>query len=400
MANRFHVALSYPGEHRDYVEKVAHALSNTLTHDKVFYDRNYEAELSRPNLDTYLLQIYHEQSDLVVVFLSREYDKKDWCRLEFRAIRDLIKRRRDDEIMFVRVAEGDVAGVLGIDGFVDARNRPASEVASLICKRLRKPLIGSSPSAATRLPQRRTIVLWSATTAVVALILLGVALFVQSIDDVPPPELVPDLVRDLDIHFQRLRQTGSFDVLNPDSEPLELGDRLQFHVVLNRPAWVYLYWIDEKGEFTRVWPEDEDLAAQQPVDELYVPSLAPSHNPDRQQWIDVAGAPGLDLILAAATTRPLPVERLEEFEAHRMHPVFRDGSGTLTDFPVGRIRPGRGDITLPQLTLVLPEAVRLQVQRLDVPDVELDEADSFRRMLPDYFNAWQGIVFPHVLPTR
>ncbi len=136
MSKRFAVALSFPGEHRDYVKQIADTLVTSLTKPRVFYDRYYEAELSRPNLDTYLQKIYHDESELVVVVLCKEYDEKEWCGLEFRAIRDLIKKRRDDEIMFVRVADGDVKGVFGIDGYVDARNRPASEIAEVICNRL------------------------------------------------------------------------------------------------------------------------------------------------------------------------------------------------------------------------------------------------------------------------
>jgi len=136
MTKRFGVALSFPGEHRAFVEQVANNLTSTLTKERVFYDRYYEAELSRPNLDTYLQGIYHDDTELVVVVLCKEYDEKEWCGLEFRAIRDLIKKRRDDEIMFVRVADGDVKGVFGIDGYVDAKNRQPSEIAQLICDRL------------------------------------------------------------------------------------------------------------------------------------------------------------------------------------------------------------------------------------------------------------------------
>jgi len=136
MSKRFAVALSFPGEHRSYVQAIADALAASLTKPRVFYDRYYEAELSRPNLDTCLQKIYHDDSELVVVVLCKEYDEKDWCGLEFRAIRDLIKKRRDDEIMFVRVADGDVKGVFEIDGYVDAKNRPATEIAQVIRDRL------------------------------------------------------------------------------------------------------------------------------------------------------------------------------------------------------------------------------------------------------------------------
>ena len=136
MSKRFSVALSFPGEHRDYVEDVAKSLSRTLTRDKVFYDKYYEAELARPNLDIYLQDIYHNQTELVVVMLCKEYDEKEWCGLEFRAIRNLIKERKDDEVMFVRVAQGDVKGVFGIDGYVDAEGRPAKDIAKVIHERL------------------------------------------------------------------------------------------------------------------------------------------------------------------------------------------------------------------------------------------------------------------------
>jgi hypothetical protein len=95
MPTRFSVAMSFPGEHRALIEAVANALADQLTPEKVFYDRYYEHELARPNLDIYLQQIYHDDAELVVTFLCQKYSEKDWCGLEWRAIRDLIKKRRD-----------------------------------------------------------------------------------------------------------------------------------------------------------------------------------------------------------------------------------------------------------------------------------------------------------------
>ena len=51
---RFRVALSFPGEHRERVEKIAEALAGRLGRERVLYDRWYAAEFARPNLDTYL----------------------------------------------------------------------------------------------------------------------------------------------------------------------------------------------------------------------------------------------------------------------------------------------------------------------------------------------------------
>ena len=130
------MALSFPGEVRPFVESVANELATSLGRKTVFYDRYHEAELARPNLDTYLQRIYRDDSDLIVVFICQDYDEKDWCHLEARAIRDLIKRRKDDEVMFVRVDDGDVAGVFSVDGYIDAKERKPSEIAEVIVRRL------------------------------------------------------------------------------------------------------------------------------------------------------------------------------------------------------------------------------------------------------------------------
>lgn len=132
---RFAVALSYPSEWRQYVEDVDAELCSIFDGEHVFFYKRFEAILARANLDTYLQKIYHDQSDLVVVFLCAEYECKEWCGLEWRAIRDLIKRRRTDEVMLVRFDNSDIKGTFSTDGFVNVNERPPKEIASLIRQR-------------------------------------------------------------------------------------------------------------------------------------------------------------------------------------------------------------------------------------------------------------------------
>jgi hypothetical protein len=138
---RFSVALSFPGELRTKVEGVAKALVKSLNREGVFYDKWYEAELARLNLDVYLQEIYHKDSDLVVVFVCPEYDKKDWCGLEWRAIRDLIKQRSDVDIMFVKIGAIDLKGLFSIDGYVDGTRKSPTAIAELILQRVANPAI-------------------------------------------------------------------------------------------------------------------------------------------------------------------------------------------------------------------------------------------------------------------
>ena len=63
-ARRFRVALSFPGEHRARVEKIAEELVAKLGWEKVLYDGWYAEEFARVNVDTYLTRLYHDKSDL------------------------------------------------------------------------------------------------------------------------------------------------------------------------------------------------------------------------------------------------------------------------------------------------------------------------------------------------
>jgi len=134
--HHFDVALSFPGEVRGYVEQVAMHLERLLGPDRYFYDANYTAQLARPSLDTFLQAIYRDRSRLVVVFAGSDYQRKDWCGIEFRAVREIIKAREHDRVMFVRMDDGEVEGIFGQDGYVDTRQHNPDEVASFIAERV------------------------------------------------------------------------------------------------------------------------------------------------------------------------------------------------------------------------------------------------------------------------
>lgn len=134
---RFKVALSFPGERREYVAAVAAEVKKRLGRDNVFYDRDFTAQLARPNLDTVLQRIYLNNSDLVVVFLCAEYERKEWCGLEWRSIRTITKNKNDHAIMFMRFDNAEVSGFLSVDGYVDLDDYTPLEAARLIVERVR-----------------------------------------------------------------------------------------------------------------------------------------------------------------------------------------------------------------------------------------------------------------------
>jgi hypothetical protein len=133
---RFKVGLSFPGELRGLVGPVAENLGRELGRERVFYDHFYEAELARPNLDVYLQSLYHDESEMIVIFLCSDYAKKEWCGMEWRAVRDLIKTRRDADVMLLRADSSPVPGIFSIDGYIDITDRSPEQITRLILSRL------------------------------------------------------------------------------------------------------------------------------------------------------------------------------------------------------------------------------------------------------------------------
>lgn len=134
--HNFHVALSFPGEVRPLVEEVAGHIERLIGPNAYFYDNNYASQLACPSLDTFLQDIYRNRAKLIVVFLSADYQRKNWCGIEFRAIRDIIAERENNRIMFVRTDDGAVEGVFATDGYVDARRHGAATLARNIQERV------------------------------------------------------------------------------------------------------------------------------------------------------------------------------------------------------------------------------------------------------------------------
>ncbi len=138
---RFRVSLSFAGERRKYVRDVAERLAQALARERVLYDQFHEAEFARSGLNVYLPDKYRKESDLIVVFISKEYDEKPWTGLEWRSIMELIAEKRHSQLMFLRFDNSTVEGLLSGDGSAwigeGASQRPSLEIAELILERLR-----------------------------------------------------------------------------------------------------------------------------------------------------------------------------------------------------------------------------------------------------------------------
>jgi hypothetical protein len=166
---RFRVALSFAGENRSYVAAVAEHLAARLGWDRVLYDNYHAAEFARPDLDVYLQSLYRDESELIAVFLSADYERKEWCGLEWRVVRELIKKRQPESVMPLRFDMTEIPGLFSGDGYIWLANRPPEEAAELILQRLKirkgkgkaGPTTPAAVVVAPRPPASAPLAMWS-----------------------------------------------------------------------------------------------------------------------------------------------------------------------------------------------------------------------------------------------
>ncbi len=134
---RFKIALSFSGDQRPFVKEIAEYLSQALGRERILYDFYYEAEFARVDLDTYLQNLYHQESELIAIFLSEGYEEREWCGLEWRAIRDLIKKREIESVMPLRFDMTEIPGLFSNAGYIWIDERTPQEIAEKILERYR-----------------------------------------------------------------------------------------------------------------------------------------------------------------------------------------------------------------------------------------------------------------------
>ncbi len=78
-----------------------------------------------------------KNADLIVVFLSSDYERKMWCGIEWRAVRSFINNRSDETVMFVRADNADIPGVFPHDGYIDMARFPPEQIAAFVLERSR-----------------------------------------------------------------------------------------------------------------------------------------------------------------------------------------------------------------------------------------------------------------------
>lgn len=131
----YHVALSFAGEDRDYVEKVAVQLRAAGV--EVFYDLFHEADLWGKDLYAHLSEVYQKRAIYSVIFVSAAYRDKLWTNHERRSAQARAFSESSEYILpalFDKTVE--IPGLLKTTGHIDLTKKTPEQLADLIVEKL------------------------------------------------------------------------------------------------------------------------------------------------------------------------------------------------------------------------------------------------------------------------
>lgn len=134
-SKKYHVALSFAGEDRDYVERVASQLRADGV--AVFYDKFEEATLWGKNLYTHLREIYENRAVFTVMFVSESYKNKVWTNHERESAQARAIESNQEYILPAFFDESvKVPGLLKTTGRISLADRSPENLARLIEQKL------------------------------------------------------------------------------------------------------------------------------------------------------------------------------------------------------------------------------------------------------------------------
>lgn len=131
---KYDVCLSFAGEDREYVRRLARLLANAGV--RVFFDEFAKTELWGKDLYSHLDEIYQNAARYCIVFLSKYYARKVWTNHERQSAQARAIRQHAEYVLPVRFDNTRIKGVRNTIGYIDLRTTTSEQLCDLIIKKL------------------------------------------------------------------------------------------------------------------------------------------------------------------------------------------------------------------------------------------------------------------------
>lgn len=133
MRYKYDVALSFSSEKEAEVEKIADYLEAAGL--RVYFYKKLQGELISQDLDKKTYQIYHEQSEVKVLFISRFYGEHEYSQLEKRLCVDSTKNEKEC-LIIVNYLGKEIEKEFGKVIYIDGNDNKVDQIAMLIQQRV------------------------------------------------------------------------------------------------------------------------------------------------------------------------------------------------------------------------------------------------------------------------
>ena len=133
---KYEIALSFAGEQRQYVEKVAKHLQDLKV--KTFYDNAEQVDLWGKNLYQHLNDVYKNKSIFCIVFVSKEYALKLWTKHELKSAQARAFKENKEYILPARFDNTELPGLDETMGYINLAETTPKELAELAFQKLKK----------------------------------------------------------------------------------------------------------------------------------------------------------------------------------------------------------------------------------------------------------------------
>lgn len=131
---KYDVALSFAGEDREYVEKIANDLREKGI--KVFYDKFEVANLFGKDLYQYLSYIYKDAARYCMIFISKYYKEKAWTGHELKNAQNRAFKENQEYILPVYLEDIQIDGLLDTVGYLKTSEYSSSEIVDITITKL------------------------------------------------------------------------------------------------------------------------------------------------------------------------------------------------------------------------------------------------------------------------
>jgi hypothetical protein len=134
----YEVVLSFAGEDREYVEKVAETLKDNDV--SLFYDNYEEASLWGKNLTEHLHKLYSRPARYCVMFIAKHCAAKVWPTHQRRSAFEKAIESKEEYILPARFDDTEIPGLHKHIVYVDLRRKSPEELIRLILQKLGRPI--------------------------------------------------------------------------------------------------------------------------------------------------------------------------------------------------------------------------------------------------------------------